>query len=316
MSTISIRPVQPHQRRQALRLSLAGELGAALEHRVNALLEYARALSLDMSRQWFLEKGGRAISACTCIESPGRTAMLVFPVGRFFGADLEALRQLIEHVAAEESKRDICLLQALIEVDDEEGRQALEGAGFRQIAVLLYLEMKWKGAAQATATPPVELQRRSWEWISYSEASSRKFANLIEATYECGLDCPGLSELRDIDDVIAGHKAAGRFDPRRWSLLECDGKPKACILLSENPLRPVLEVVYMGVHPSIRGKGVGQYVLDYGLQLARAEGFGGVTLAVDSGNHPARALYRSVGFEQTHRRRAMIRSLGLTSNPP
>lgn len=318
MSAISIKPVPSHQLRKALRLSLAGQdhSGAALELRVNTFLEYARALSFDLSRQWFCESNGRPIAACTCIESPGRTAMLLLPSGSAAGNDPQARHQLIEHVIAEESKRDVRLLQALIELDDDPVRASLERAGFREIAVLLYLEVDLSKSPARSISTPVALREQSTDWIHYDDESHRKFADLIEATYEDGLDCPGLSELRDIEDVISGHKAAGRFDPTRWLLLECDGAPVACVLLSESPLRRMLELVYMGVRPEARGTGIGRYVLGKALELAQSQSYQGITLAVDSRNAPARSLYEAAGFKTTHSRRAMIRPLGLTSETP
>lgn len=318
MSAISIKPVPSNLLRKALRLSLAGQdhSAAALELRVNTFLEYARALSFDLNRQWFCESNGRPIAACTCIESPGRSAMLLLPSGSAAGDDPEARHQLIDHVVAEESKRDVRLLQALIELDDDPVRKSLERTGFREIAVLLYLELNLPTKPLAKISTPVVLRQRTVRWTHYDEESHGRFADLIEATYEDGLDCPGLSELRDIEDVITGHKAAGRFDPARWLLLECDGDAIACVLLSENPLRRMLELVYMGVHPAARGKGVGKFVLNRALCLAQCQSYQGITLAVDSRNAPARALYDAAGFTLTHSRRAMIRPLGLTSELP
>ena len=318
MSAISIKPVPSHLLRKALRLSLAGQdhSAAALELRVNTFLEYARALSFDLSRQWFCESNGRPIAACTCVESPGRTAMLLLPSRPAAGSDPLARHQLIEHVIAEESKRDIRLLQALIELEDDQVRLSLERTGFREIAVLLYLELNLPNSPLANISTPVALQDKSTNWTHYDDDSHGDFADLIEATYEGGLDCPGLSELRDIDDVISGHKAAGRFDPTRWLLLERGGAAVACVLLSESPLRPMLELVYMGVRPEARGKGIGRCVLGKALDLAQSQAYQGITLAVDSRNSPARSLYETAGFKATHRRRAMIRPLGLTSETP
>jgi len=69
----------------------------------------------------------------------------------------------------------------------------------------------------------------------------------------------------------------------------------------------------MGVHPACRGRGVGRHILDYCLYAAHGEPCQSVTLAVDSNNQPARRLYEEAGFRLTHRRRAMIRPLTLTS---
>ena len=45
------------------------------------------------------------------------------------------------------------------------------------------------------------------------------FAETILQTYRDSLDCPGLNGVRQIEDIIAGHKASGEFDPALWFLL-------------------------------------------------------------------------------------------------
>lgn len=310
MSSIEIEPAPACEARSILRQCLAGS-GAntvELERRVNVFLEYAREMSFDLSRQWWCRSQGRTLSACSCIESPGRTAMLLLPEG----VEAETQRRLIEHVFAEESQRDVRLLQALIDVNDDCNRHALQRCGFREIAVLLYLELKLADAR--TVSPPAKHDRGKMEMICYEAAMHSEFAELIKATYIDSMDCPGLSALRDIDDVIAGHKGAGRFSPQRWLLLKCEKKSAGCILLSENPIRPVLEIVYMGIHPDFRRQSLGHRILDHAIHLGHRDGFQAITLAVDSRNHVADRLYRSTGFRQTHRRRALIRPLDLTSN--
>jgi ribosomal protein S18 acetylase RimI-like enzyme len=163
---------------------------------------------------------------------------------------------------------------------------------------------------------PTALSGHEIEWMTYDEPRRQMFTDLIVATYQDSLDCRGLSGLRCIEDIMLGHQAAGRFDPHRWLLLRCDGGAAGCVLFGENPVRPTLELVYMGVHPRFRRMGVGQYILRQGLSLARKEGFASVTLAVDAENAPALAMYKRAGFLQTHSRLAIIRPLRSTRDEP
>lgn len=310
-SSYEIQSTDARDRRVALRHCLASRACSEveLEHHVTTFMAYARVMSIDLSRQWHCESEGRWLSACTCIESPGRTAMLLLPAGGGAnGTQAGALRQLVAHAVEQESSRDIRLLQALIEVDDSENRRVLEDAAFGEVAVLRYLELKLnRGPCHPAPRAPEGLDGGAMEWIHYDPETHSTFVDLIRATYEGGLDCPGLSHLREMEDVIAGHKATGRFDPRRWHLLRSGGTAVGCLLLGAHALLPVLELVYMGVHPAFRGRGVGRYMLDYCLYMAYREPCQSVTLAVDSNNLPARRLYEEAGFRLTHRRRAMIR---------
>lgn len=299
--------------RQVLRMTLSapGQTAADIEHHVSGFVQYARRMGLDLSWQWMVRAAGRPITACTCIESPGRAVMLFLPDSGVIRAGRETLESLLSRVISEQSARDNRLAQCLIDPSDDQTRRALESAGFFEIAELVYMESEVAGSAAGSATR--DPARTSVDWLTYRADLHATFRDLIAATYEASLDCPKLAGLRDMEDVIAGHKAAGLFDPARWLLAVADGIPAGCILLGENPLRPQLEIVYMGVHPAMRGRGIGAILLHEGFRLAQVEQFEKVTLAVDAANAPAWALYKKFGFQTTTRRRAMILRLHPTS---
>ena len=48
---------------------------------------------------------------------------------------------------------------------------------------------------------------------TYQPENHALFAAAIQESYRDTLDCPALSGLRDIEDVIAGHQSVGTFDP-------------------------------------------------------------------------------------------------------
>ena len=80
------------------------------------------------------------------------------------------------------------------------------------------------------------------------------FRTAIEASYEGTLDCPALAGMREMEDVIEGHKGVGVFDPALWSVLLLDSKPAGCLLLAEIPSRRALETVYLGLAPEAQGQ--------------------------------------------------------------
>jgi ribosomal protein S18 acetylase RimI-like enzyme len=319
MSSIEIKAISPDEIRSALRLTLAtpGQSAAELERHVTEFIRYAHRMSLDLTRQWLCLADDRAATGCTCIESPGHTAALLLPDSALAQVQTPLISELLLHVIEQESTREISLMQCLIRPDDQANRAALEQVGFHSLATLLYME--WNVAAQGAPVEPdalPALENDHVEWITYDDLHHDEFARLIEATYQDTLDCPGLKGLRPINDVISGHKAAGLFRPHRWMLWRCNGRSAGCILFAEAPLRPALELVYMGVHPNWRGHHVGQFLLSHGLSMARREHFPTITLAVDAANAPALVLYQSAGFRETTRRRAMIRTLDSSSSGP
>lgn len=300
----------PQDTRRVLRMALAsaGMSPADIEMHVTGFMQYARSMKLDLSRQWVAVRGGRIISACTCIESPGRTAMLFLPDSRVSCREPGVIRALVDAAIEDASSRGIRLAQCLLDPDDLETRRAVQQSGFRTIAELVYMELE-TASARARPGSTASTDCDGITWLTYSTSRHLDFKNLIAETYEGSLDCPGLSGLRDMEDVIAGHKAAGLFDESRWLIACHHGEPAGCILLGENPLRPTLEVVYMAVRPAARGRGLGGVLLQRGLEVAYAAQFEKVTLAVDSMNHPALNLYRRVGFRATLRRTALLRPL-------
>jgi len=311
VTRLDIQKLPADQVRKVLRLTMAlpGQSAAEIEAQVSTFVNHARALSLDLGRQWLAYEAGRIVAACSCIESPGRTGVLFLPAFGLSGGSESALESLLAHVAGDLSKRNIRLAQSLLNLDDHQNERVLLRAGLHAIAELIYME-------RIVAVEPAPYSNKSKRWIDhqgdfaweeYNSVSHRDFAKLIPQTYLDSLDCPALTGLRDIEDVIAGHKSVGLFHAHRWRMARIDGRPAGCILLGENPLRRVLEVAYMGVHPDHRHHGLGRVLVDEATSLAYRESFEKVTLAVDSANTPALRLYGSAGFVETMRRRAMIR---------
>ncbi len=283
----------------------ARQTPAELERHVTAFLEYARAMSIELHRLWRVQRRGHVVAGAACIVSPGRTGMILLPNGRAPGVSAHLIRSLGLFVADAVLGDEVQLAQVLLDEDDAVACRALCDAGFRDIAMLHYME-------RSLDRPPMyigasdRMSLGSLTWQSYSNESHGDFARTILDTYIGSLDCPTLSGLRHVDDIIEGHKSAGRFEPSRWHLLRVHGDPAGCILLAPNPLRPVLEIVYMGVRPAYRGRTLGALLLRTALTEAYHHGFQAVALAVDARNAPGRRLYDRFGFRETARRRAML----------
>ena len=84
MPPLKIEHASARQTRTVLRHTLATgvQTSAELERHVNGFLRYAREMGLDLSRQWLCTDGGQVATACNCVESPGRTAILCLPHSR------------------------------------------------------------------------------------------------------------------------------------------------------------------------------------------------------------------------------------------
>jgi len=303
---VTYRPLAPEELRPALRLVLDRHDGGRrmVEAQVDAMLSYVAASNLRIDRQWGAFEGRHLVEACLCIVSPGRSAMLFLPDMAAGRHDPAIVVSLLQHVVADAPARDVRLLQAMLAPDAVEEESILSRAGFRFLAELIYMRRDAVSLFATGSAPP------RLSWVTYSDERHALFAETVAATYEESLDCPGLAGLRTIEDVMASHRAAGEFDPRRWFLATDGDAVAGVLLLTRVPGRDTLDIVYMGLVAPYRKRGLGREILHQAVKTARDHGFALVTLAVDAANTPALRLYQGCGFVETTRRRAWIATSG------
>lgn len=247
-------------------------------------------------------QNGDLVSVALVVESPGGAAM-VFVVGnRSSERWAQATVVLLQAVQTVAWERSIVLLEILLEPGSEALAGAIGEAGFRKITRLLYLQRHDRTGTPAARTTP-EL-----EWVHFSEARQPLFESTLASTYKDSQDCPELAGLRTISDVLAGHRATEVFDPKLWWVALSNGAPVGVILLNRIQAEAALEVDYMGVVPSARGRGVADALLSRAATLAREINANHLTLAVDERNEPARHLYARWGFTDFGVREAWIAS--------
>ena len=231
---------------------------------------------------------------------PGRTAIVMVACPGEHGIDADD--QLLVTQAGLEAlgEHSLHCAQSLLEPDAVAKRALLEQVGFARLAPLVYLE---RDATYPWVEPP---QPGKAEWLRYGAHTHAEFAATVQATYEDSRDCPELTGLRPIDDILAAHQAGGRFDPALWELARIDGQPAACLLLSPLVRAPLLEVVYMGVVPAFRRRGIGRILLRRAFEQCRATGARQLTVVVDDRNEPAKRLYAQFGLQAVARRDAYL----------
>ncbi|MCS7032440.1 MAG: GNAT family N-acetyltransferase, partial [Phycisphaerae bacterium] len=82
--------------------------------------------------------------------------------------------------------------------------------------------------------------------------------------------------------------------------------PIATLLLNRLGTNRSLELVYTGVVPGARRRGVGSFLIRWALGIAAMENRGHLSLAVDSRNFPALRLYLRHGLLRIGARTALI----------
>ncbi|MCH7720463.1 MAG: GNAT family N-acetyltransferase [Planctomycetes bacterium] len=299
------RPEDPRGR-AVLRRIVYGAAGDGIAVRagdrreVELLASYAEreGYSADMLYGGF--RRGNLVTGALAVESPGRMALVFIPPGRGMERHASTTIRALDVLRADAQTRDIALLQALVDPADRQQESVLAGAGYSQLATLLYCRRL------VCVAPPSGVSITDLEFVTYAQAGDSVFLPAVAATYEGSLDCPGLSHLRAIEDVMAGHRATGEHDPSLWSVAKGKRDTVGVLLLSPVSGRSCFEVVYMGVAPEHRGRGVASTLLAHARQVCVANGIEELILAVDQANTPARALYDRWAFTNIAQRRAWI----------
>ncbi len=268
-------------------------------------IAFTSANGIRIDAMWaIVSDAGVITDTVLAVPNPGRTAILFTSTPDTRSA-IDPLAALIGHACLELGAMEVDLAQVLLDPRQRLQRDALLAAGFAQLARLSYMERALSGRRRHPAP----------RWpdgvtVAPYDASQRdELLDVLEASYEDTLDCPGLRGLRRTEDILAGHQGTGDFDPTMWTMLRIDGKARGALLLSRSPASDAIELVYIGLAAAARGRGLGRELLRHGLHLVDSRPERSITLAVDESNHPAIALYRGEGFRAVLGRLALIRSL-------
>jgi len=270
----------------------------------DALAEAARG-GIDLSGFWIAVKKGKIVGALLTHALAGRAVAVwapeIVPIWRRRAVAVTLLKAAL----ADATRKGYLVAQALVDRSSPRSAKGdLARAGMPRVTQLIYM-------ARATSVPlAISPTVPRFEWRSLEPETEADFRSVLEHTYHHSLDMPELEGVRSLDDVIAAHRAGGRFDPSRWMVGHLPGDPETAsvVLLTDQPERSLWEVAYLGVTPKARGRGLGRVALAHALAVARPNSTR-LVLAVDSRNKPAFRLYRKAGFLPFDRRAVHLKVL-------
>ncbi|MCC7420988.1 MAG: GNAT family N-acetyltransferase [Planctomycetaceae bacterium] len=250
-------------------------------------------LSLDGLLIAFVE--GRAVGAALAVVQPDRMAFAWTP-GVLIPDDLATIAsvgavadRLMSELGAWIDRTPARFAQILIEPDAPPDFVLLRNHGFVPIADL-EMRQRWLNEPLAPWTAP------AWTTITYDDSLATRFADVIERTYAGSLDCPNFTGYRSGREALESHRSAGVFAPSLWTLFEVDGRDAGVLLIAPQPDQKACELVYTGIVPEFRGRGLGKNLVEYALRLVQNRGDARMCLCVDSSNHYACAIYDAVGL--------------------
>lgn len=290
------------------------------EERRSAALRLVASASghgIDLDLCWATTDpvSGRFREACLAVIGAGRTAMLFLPHAGEDAHDADRPEELagLIRVACEEIERrrpmDVRIVQVLPAPEETTTIRALHLAGFVDVGVLSYLRRSNRGrvvpAAPANWGDGIEV--RAFGATGEHEADEARTIEALDRSYVDTLDCPELCGLRETKDVFDSHRATGEWDPSLWWLVFRGAQPVGCMLFNVCRGPSSVELVYFGLAPELRGRGLGSRLLAFGLAGVRGTDAAEIACAVDTRNTPAMRLYRRAGFRPFAKRAAMVR---------
>jgi GNAT superfamily N-acetyltransferase len=298
MSTAQAEPLRigiatAGERREALALVFRNVVTEAELPHVDQLL-----VSPGCEEPWkglyVARRGGRVVGAVFSQLQPGNVALVWFPQ---ITADESAATagQLLTTAAEELAQQGVSMAQCSLGKPTPADDALLKQAGFQWLASLFYLVSSEPDFPKSAPASRLKFER-------YGPATEERLKRIIEATYQGTLDCPALNGIRTIDDVLAGYRASGVFDPGRWLTFTDGQRDVGCLVLTDYPDQENWELIYMGVVPEGRGHGWGKDIARQAQWMAYQAGRRRIVLAVDAANQPAIRMYAEVGFRVWDRR--------------
>jgi len=296
-----IRPVAGQGVEEALRLVFR-RLGAdQAEHYVTFVWNEISAGAMSAEGLLEAHRGGARVGAMWVQVQPGRSG-LAWPPQCVPGESGAAADRLMAAACRLLARRNVCLATALLPVVTPEDDAVLRRSGFEPLASLVYLLCQEPLFSRQQPAGTLHFE-------PYEETSEARMTRVVEQTYLGTLDCPALNGLRRTEDVLAGYRATGMFAPERWFFVRHEDRDVGCLLLYDHPREGNMELVYMGLIPSVRGNGWGKEMCAYAQWLTGRAGRQRLVLAVDAANAPAIEMYATAGFRAWERRTVYARTI-------
>lgn len=247
-------------------------------------------------------RGDALVGSALGLVQPGRTALL-WPPRLTPGEPESTANGLLAAVCDQIASEGVRLAQAALPTTASTDAERFMAQGFTHVADLMYLVCD---AASFPSAPP-KIPFHLDPCIAGDEAWLARLMRLIEHTYQQTCDCPELNGVRDPADVLEGYRQTGVFAPERWLIATDGSQDVGCLLLADHPAEEQWELVYMGVTPAARGRGLGLVLTRHAQWLTAQTGRLRLVLAVDARNQPALAVYEAAGLEPFDRRRVLLK---------
>jgi ribosomal protein S18 acetylase RimI-like enzyme len=294
-----VRHAQPDERSRALRLYFQRVAADERDARVERALDLIARGELTADGVIVCYQGSALVGVMVGMPLTGG-AGLVWPPQALEGpAQISVEDELLEFAAAWLRQRGCKFAQALMAPEDMEAAESLERRGFGLITTLQYLEQELPGNF---LFGPALLQ-----FQAFPQCERALFELTLERTYQDTMDCPELNQVRSPGEVIDGYLMVAGCRPDCWWLARHAGQVVGLLITTPLQNSTSWELLYVGLVPEVRGRGLGTQLVNHALRRAREQGATRMTLTVDLRNAPALRMYERLGFEEFDRREVYLR---------
>ena len=260
----------------AARLLAAHLPRRAAPGRADQLVRLLVSGEIDPAGLLVAESAGELIGAILSQVTEGGVGSLLPPTGPHAGlliaAALGRFRQL-----------GIGNAQCLVDRRETPDCDALEAAGFRAPSDLLTL---------TRPVGPSSIGTQSLELVPFAACDRAEVERIAAASFRDSPDFPELNEHRTVSEWLAGQ--AWAFEAGGW-LARLGGQAVGLGIATSASRGESAELVYLGLSPESRGRGLGHELL----AALLAEVSGVVVTGVDARNLAARRVYERAGFRET-----------------
>jgi len=299
-SRFPVEPAHVDERAEAFRLIFQHLPERERGERVSNALVLVHRRELDPDGVLVVRDRAGIVGALVCTPAPGAGGLVWPPQIIAAASDRSAIEDaLVDRACTWLRQGGARLAQTMLVTEEAPMAAPLLRHGFAHVTALWYMRHHLDLPATLFTA------RERLTFVPYPRDPPR-FHDTLLRTYDGTEDCPEVSGVRTIDEIIDGHKAQGVHDPQRWWLALHGDRPAGVLILTAMPEWDGWDVSYIGIVPEARRHGFGREVMRHALVEARTAEARQLTLSVDARNRPAWQLYQALGFEAFEQREVFL----------
>lgn len=246
----------------------------------------------DSEGIWLVaRRAGRIVGTCYGELAPGKAAAM-FPPALSDGEPVCTGRRLLRALEGKliGIRAQIDFFHALATSDQCEDAEVLKAAGFEPLGTTLHMTCSTEIPTAAGLT------RLDFAVFNGSPSSWARLESVFDETCTKTLDFPELNLIDYGNRSLSGYREAGVFQPELWQIAKLDGEDVGCVLVNALDEPGICQLVYCGLTPAARNRGLGTELAARARQLAATHGAKQLVVSVDQRNRSAIAAYRRAGF--------------------